>query len=124
MFNLHAVQAQCGDALILEYGTQAKPRYILVDGGPADIFERHLRDALNRIVGDGGKLDLMILSHVDTDHVIGLLDLVAALRDQRANGQGELVSVGAVWHNSFARTVGRNTDIETRVAGVMQKAQA
>jgi hypothetical protein len=124
MFILHAVQAQFGDALILEFGTQPDRHFILIDGGPADIFADHLRTALKDVVGEGGALDLMILSHVDTDHAIGLLDLVAELRDQRANNQTELVSIGAVWHNSFARTLGDGTDIQARVASAMQKAQA
>ena len=45
-----------------------------------------LRPELQNIAGRGGKLDLVVLSHVDNDHVIGLLDLMAELREQKADG--------------------------------------
>ena len=34
MFKVHAIQASFGDCLILEYGTAAAPKYVLIDGGP------------------------------------------------------------------------------------------
>ena len=123
MFILHAVQAHFGDALILEFGTDAAPRFILIDGGPDTIYAKHLAGELKRIVTTR-KLDAMIVSHVDNDHVLGLLDLLADVRDQRANGAAELVAIDAAWHNSFARTLGDGTDIETRLAGMLQMAAA
>ena len=49
MLTLHVVQAQFGDCLILAYGTASEPRHILVDGGPPETYERHLRPELARI---------------------------------------------------------------------------
>jgi len=34
MLTLHIIQAEYGDCLILEYGIQPNPKYILIDGGP------------------------------------------------------------------------------------------
>jgi hypothetical protein len=112
MFKLHIVQAKQGDCLILEYGTQAEPKYILIDGGPAAIYKTHLRDELRRIKEAKGKLDVAVLSHVDDDHVRGLLDLMAELQQQRDDGAPETISIGELWHNSYSQTVG--DEIENR----------
>jgi len=34
MFKVHALQAAFGDSLILEFGTSAQKRFVLIDGGP------------------------------------------------------------------------------------------
>lgn len=115
MIRLHVVQAEYGDCLILESGTPSDPRYILVDGGPATVYATHLRDELQKIRDGGGKLDIAILSHVDTDHVTGLLDLIAELREQQASGKKETIAIDALWHNTFSQTIGRGNDIEARI---------
>jgi hypothetical protein len=97
MFRLHAVNAFFGDALLLEYGTATDPRFLLVDGGPPDTYSRHLSTVLREVTQRGCDLDLAILSHVDNDHVVGLLEFVAELRA----GVAGLPAVGALWHNSF-----------------------
>ncbi|MFQ5858500.1 MAG: ComEC/Rec2 family competence protein [Anaerolineae bacterium] len=122
MLNLHIFQAEHGDCLILEYGTPANPRYVLVDGGPGDVYEAHIRGELLKIRDGGGKLDLAILSHVDDDHINGLLDLMTELRAQRDSGAPETIAIGALWHNTFSQTLG--DDVETRFRMLMQSAGA
>lgn len=119
MFRIYAVQAEFGDCLILEFGTQSEPRYILIDGGPPTTYERHLRGELQNIAGRGGKLDLAVLSHVDNDHITGLLDLIAELREQKANGMAALIEIDALWHNAFSQTIGQGNDLEPRLREVM-----
>jgi len=122
MLKLRIVQAEYGDCLILEYGTPEATRYTLIDGGPPTTYERHLRDELQGIRDGGGKLDLAILSHVDNDHIIGLLDLLAELRQQRANGSAETIAVDGLWHNTFSRTIGSGNNIEARLKVMMTSA--
>lgn len=124
MFKLRVIQAEFGDCLILETGTEEAPRYILIDGGPETIFDRHLEGELRAIAAAGGKLDAVILSHVDNDHIIGLLDFMAKLREQQANGEAPLIAVDEIWHNSFSRTIGNGNDIETRVRTLLNSAGA
>lgn len=113
MLRLHLIQAEFGDSLLLEAGTTDERTYILIDGGPGDTFEDHLRSKLDDIAGDD--LRLVVLSHVDRDHVTGLLDLVAELRRQAADGESELVRIAELWHNSFGDTIGQGTDIQARL---------
>lgn len=119
MFKLHAVQAQFGDCLLLQFGTAASPRFILVDGGPPENFADDLEPALKSIVGQGAKLELAVLSHVDNDHVVGLLDLFAALEEDKANGKPPRVALGALWHNSFQRTLDPDGAITQRLQTLM-----
>jgi len=124
MFRLHVVQAALGDCLLLAFGTAAAPRFVLIDGGPAGTWQAHLRPVLTDVVGPGGRLDLVMLSHVDNDHVLGLLDLAADVRAERANGDPETVRLGNLWHNSFARTLDPDGAIATRLAAAMASAGA
>jgi len=122
MLRLRIVQAEFGDCLILEFGTASKPRHILIDGGPETIYDRHLRGELERIKSAGGKLDLAMLSHVDNDHALGLLDLLTELRQQRANGTDETIALDGLWLNSFRQTIGSGNNIEARMSALMTTA--
>jgi beta-lactamase superfamily II metal-dependent hydrolase len=102
--------------MILEFGSEEqKPHYILIDGGPEGTYDNHLSATLQSIRpgGDGGKktLDIIIASHVDDDHVIGLIDFLADLRYRREEAKNSrmddknIISVGSLWHNSFSKTL-------------------
>ncbi len=118
MLKLHLIQANEGDCLIVEHGTSSNPRYILIDGGPGSIYQDHLRRRLLDISAGGGKLDLAILSHVDEDHILGLLDLMAELKQQCASGAAKIIDIEALWHNTFSQTLGG--DVEGRFKALMR----
>ncbi len=120
MLKVHVLQARFGDCLVLEYGAESAPRYLLVDGGPKQVYSRHLKAVLQAIRDGGGEMDLVILSHVDDDHVHGLLDLLYDLQWQRARGVAETIAIGELWHNSFSKTLGE--DVETRLNRLMGRA--
>jgi hypothetical protein len=122
MFKLRVVQAEFGDCLILEFGVAGDPHYVLIDGGPEEIYARHLRTELRRIGENGRGLDLVVLSHVDNDHVIGLLDLLGELEEQRANNAPATIAASALWHNSFSRTIGSGTNVEPRLRSMLAGA--
>lgn len=124
MFKVRVIQAEFGDSFILEYGTAANPRFLLVDGGPPTTFDHHLERELESIAAAGGRLDLVMLSHVDNDHVVGLLDLLARLRSDEANGTPPLIAVDGVWHNSFSRTIDVNGTLEPRLRAAAMQAAA
>jgi beta-lactamase superfamily II metal-dependent hydrolase len=100
MIKLHVVQAEYGDSLILESGVGKNLTTILIDGGPYQTFEKHLKPTLQKLPIEG-QLDLVVLSHIDNDHIIGLLDLLEEIKTQREEGTKELVKISKLWHNSF-----------------------
>ena len=67
---------------------------------------------MQRLVTNRGQIELAVLSHVDNDHVIGLLDLFDDLQARAEAGRKHL-GVKALWHNAFSQTIGRALDEST-----------
>ena len=82
IFSLDVRRARKGDCLLLHYGTKTKPRLMLIDGGPTSVYKPQLRPRLDEIraarglaAGDSLAVDVIMISHVDDDHIKGILDL-------------------------------------------------
>jgi beta-lactamase superfamily II metal-dependent hydrolase len=75
-FRIEMLPARHGDALWIEYGTPERTRRILIDGGPVHAWPEV--EARLRMLppGDQG-VELVVVSHVDTDHIEGLVRLMA-----------------------------------------------
>ena len=105
VFTLEALEAKHGDALLLHYGPLADPRLIVIDGGPAGVYQGSLRPRLHQIRQNrgGGQLEIRMLmvSHIDDDHIVGVLDFVAELLKDFDNKQKLAFDVLTLWHNSF-----------------------
>ncbi|MDO6776232.1 MBL fold metallo-hydrolase [Shewanella sp. 3_MG-2023] len=75
---LNILQAEHGDSIAISYEFEGEIKNILIDGGPAQAFEvqhtpRPLKLFLNNIKSKNQKIDLLVLTHVDDDHIGGLL---------------------------------------------------
>lgn len=101
VLRLHVVQAGYGDCLLLQYGAEGAAKYVLVDGGPDGIYDKHLKYKLQEISAQNGRLDLVVLSHVDEDHVVGLVDMLSEIAQRRNQGLPPLIEVDALWYNTF-----------------------
>lgn len=124
MLRLHVFQAEFGDCLMLEYGAAAKPKYLLIDGGPSGTYEKHLQPILKKTFPRRGRLELVMLSHVDNDHVTGLLDLFAELRQAKDAGKKNTISVGGLWHNAFSQTIDPKEEIHPRLRDLLAAAKS
>ena len=103
---LEVVPAMKGDCLLLHHGTGDDPKLVLIDGGPGGVYAKSLKPRLDRIreerisgghIGESDPLhiDLVIVSHVDDDHINGIIALFEDIADAAP------FSVGRLWHNSF-----------------------
>lgn len=90
MLKLEILPAGHGDCLWIEYGDKRKPRRILIDGGARGCYKRALA---RRFAGGPVELELLVVTHVDADHITGVLDLVA---DPKAG-----LKPKDVWFNGF-----------------------
>ncbi|MCX4978073.1 ComEC/Rec2 family competence protein [Streptomyces sp. NBC_00620] len=78
-----------GDCLLLEYGDDTFIRRILVDGGRSGTYPL----VKPTLAGLDGLVDVLVVTHVDQDHILGVL---ALLEDA-----DRPVEFGDVWFNGF-----------------------
>ncbi|MDE2415213.1 MAG: hypothetical protein KGM60_10685 [Comamonadaceae bacterium] len=68
-----------GDCLFVEYGDARRTRRLLIDGGPIGAYGA-LDQRMGQLPAGDRRFELIVLSHVDTDHVDGLVRLFATPR--------------------------------------------
>jgi hypothetical protein len=107
---LEFLNAAHGDAILLSWG--APPRLALFDGGPTGSFElalgprlRALRAERIQAEEDPLPLDLVSVSHIDDDHIAGIVRLLTDLRRKERDGLTPPFRVERMWHNSFEELV-------------------
>lgn len=120
---LHVVESAEGDCLILDADIAGASGTVLIDGGPAGIYRRRLAPVLDDLHARGRHLDRVMLSHVDADHVSGLIDLFAAFRDGDDASRPVAIRTAGLWHNQFSRTVDADGELQPRLAAVLQSLQ-
>ena len=76
MFVIEMLPAQQGDALWIEYGSAAKPHRILIDGGTPPTVDA-IRKRVLTMPASERRFELLIVTHIDTDHIGGILRLLS-----------------------------------------------
>jgi len=75
MFRIEMLPAAHGDCLWLEYGSDPEIHRILIDGGPAAAYPA-LRERILRLPADQRHFDLLVITHIDADHIEGIIRLL------------------------------------------------
>jgi hypothetical protein len=115
-----------GDCLLIE----ADGVSILADGGMPGSYESEVRHFLGKWAANTGKaLDLVYVSHVDQDHIAGVLQLLEdtvkwrVFDHKKANGQPATKppfkkppKVRRIWHNAFKTMVDESEAIGSVLA--------
>ena len=128
---LEAFFAADGDCLLL---TSADGHRALIDGGRSETFQRFTWPALRDLAVGQQKLDLVVVSHIDADHISGILWLMRAVAawavyDYQVSDGGNPrfkepdvprpPDIGGFWHNSWpAQLGGLAGEVETYVSRI------
>lgn len=125
LFTLEALKARHGDSLLLHYGDPERPRLIVIDGGPRGVYKNSLKPRLEALresrTPDGTlPIQLLMVSHIDDDHIQGVLELTREMIERQDDEQPQLWKIRKLWHNSFDDILGNHSDdlfqaAETRV---------
>lgn len=117
IFTLEALKAKYGDCLLLHYGPRDAPRTILIDGGPGGVYRSAFRPRLEKLRQERGlaeddalEIPLLMVSHIDDDHINGVLDLTEDLIEKDADGRPLPYRIETLWHNSFDDIAGNSSD--------------
>lgn len=75
MFSIEMLPAAHGDCLWIEYGGGQQVDRILIDGGPAHAYPA-LRERMLHLPPDERRFELLVITHVDGDHIEGVVRLL------------------------------------------------
>lgn len=119
LFSLEVLPAKYGDSLLLHYGETDDPRLIVVDGGPSGVFKKSLLPRLEELRQERGgtlPIEILMVSHLDEDHVRGVLELARAMDEDGQLRTG--FDVRTLWLNAFEDAVGAGKPVPSEVAPV------
>ena len=115
IFSLDVRRARKGDCLILHYGSKNVPGLGLIDGGPSQVYKPQLKPRLQQIrtarklePDDPLPVDFLMVSHIDDDHIKGVLELTKELLEAKAAKRPLPLKIKGVWHNSFDDIIGNS----------------
>jgi hypothetical protein len=111
IFSLEVIQAKHGDCLLLHYGSNEDPQFILIDGGPSGVYKKFLKprlEEIKKVFSDDEALNipLMMISHMDDDHVRGILDMTGEITTDLDEEKEPMFEIESAWFNSFDDIIG------------------
>jgi beta-lactamase superfamily II metal-dependent hydrolase len=119
-FQLEAVQGNDGDCLLLHYDAGDHPGLIIIDGGSKGVYRGFLKKRLEELRSGSRFLDvrLVMVSHIDADHITGILDMCKELAEMLADGKTPPYRIASLWHNSFEQLNGGRAAVkESSIVG-------
>ena len=96
MISIEMLPAAHGDSLLIEYGSKRQTHRILIDGGPAHTYETGLRKRIESLPEDKRNCELMVVTHIDADHIDGAIIL---LQDKGPTGLN--FKIKEFWFNGW-----------------------
>lgn len=100
-----ALNAAEGDCLLLHHGPANARRHVVIDGGPRATWACALRPRLIALRAEHGlgddeplPIELLVVSHIDNDHIQGIAAMLDELSRDRAGAPWKLAGL---WCNTF-----------------------
>ncbi|CEG24558.1 MBL fold metallo-hydrolase [Peribacillus simplex] len=94
MIEIKMYPAKNGDCFLLSFGI-SKKNHILIDCGYVDTYERFLKKDLLDIAKKKEKINLMIITHIDADHISGAIKFI------QDNDNEKFIEIEEVWFNAY-----------------------
>ena len=101
---LEAVKAKHGDSLILTTDSAT----VLIDGGDRGVWNKFLKHrvaALDKGGEEPPEFDLMMVSHIDSDHIAGIIDLTEDMIEATEEEARPPASIRRAWVNTFSDAI-------------------
>lgn len=87
--------AENGDAFLIRLDNK---KNILVDMGYIDTYKNYIKDRLLKIKDENQCIDLLIITHIDEDHIEGAIEF---LKENGNANNPNIIEIKEIWHNSY-----------------------
>ena len=116
-----------GDCLWLEYGPPGATRIVIIDGGVRDtagVLQRRIDAACRERGSESLEVELLVVTHIDNDHIQGILALLAGrpalrVKDVWFNGRPQLIKLPRPQPSEVRKTTAAKTRRANRPADLM-----
>ena len=95
MIGIKVFKASEGDSILVSFG-ENKEFNIMVDMGLDSTYRKYIKKELIKLRDKKKELDLLIVTHVDKDHILGALEFI-----KENKSTSEIIPVKEVWHNTY-----------------------
>ena len=112
MISIEMLPAAHGDALWIEYGSDHQTRRILIDGGPAHTYQMGLRRRLASQPEKKRDFELIVITHIDADHIDGALILLQDIKSPNLK-----IATKEFWFNGWEQLPKVQTDTYAPLQG-------
>lgn len=112
---IQMLPAGSGDCIYIEF-TNANFR-MLIDGGYVKTYQDFLKNFLIKLKKDGKRLNLVIVTHVDDDHINGIK---ALLRENGTSENPNIIGINEIWFNGLNQCIAnrkmeQKMDLQTEI---------
>jgi hypothetical protein len=122
LMRFEALPARYGDCLFLTFPGTDRPLRLMIDGGPSGVFRTSLKKRLDEEVAAFPtekplNIDAVMVSHIDEDHILGILDFFATIQDADQRHAPRPYQPRWLLHNSFDGLLGEGEGGAARSLG-------
>lgn len=95
MIEIKSLNAYSGDCFFI-YFPEEKFN-VLIDGGYTNTFNK-IKKELEIIKERGERLNLLVVTHIDNDHINGIIKLI---KENGSNEESKIIKIDEIWFNSY-----------------------
>lgn len=96
---IHILPANAGDCFLIEFNNN---ECILIDTGFKETYYKHLKPLLIKLKRIGKKITLLVITHIDKDHIGGARKL---LEENGNYNNPNIIKIENIWFNGFKNLV-------------------
>ena len=105
---IQMLPAASGDCIYLEF---PDPDFrILIDGGYAKTYHKYLKKFLLNLAAEGKRLNLIVVTHIDNDHINGIKSL---LQENGNAKDPQIIGIDEIWFNGLDQCIGARKSEQT-----------
>ncbi len=75
---------------------------MLIDGGYAKTYHKYLKKFLLNLAAEGKRLNLIVVTHIDDDHISGIRSLLQENGDSR---NPKIIEIDEIWFNRLNQCI-------------------
>jgi beta-lactamase superfamily II metal-dependent hydrolase len=92
-------RARHGDAFLIRCSKGNELVNIFVDAGPENVYDNEIKNQLLEMKRRGEVLDLLVVTHIDDDHIGGVIRL---LEENGSVDNPTIITIKEIWHNTYS----------------------